>query len=90
MTLATFKVVMAIGVLINSALYLVGCFVLGIYLRRPLVYDLAIAASGVTYLSFTVHFVSDQAGDTKQAVAVLLVYLSIVLGAGAGVGILFG
>ena len=81
MSRETFKLLMAIGVLLNSALYLVGCLIAGLIMGRPVVYDLALAALGVTYLSYTCHFAAGE-GDTMHGIALLLVYVSIILGVG--------
>ena len=89
MTRETFKLVMAIGVLLNSALYLAACFVAGLVLGKPLVYDLAIAASGVTYLSYIAHFSSEEPGDHLHSIAIYLVFASVALGVLAGLSLLF-
>lgn len=87
---ATFKTVVAVGVLLNSALYLSACLALGVIAQRPMVWRLALAAIGVTYLSYLLHSVADHdAQDAFARLARLMVYLSIALGVLAGLALLF-
>ena len=89
MTRATYKLLMAIGVLLNSALYIAGCFIAGLLLGNTLAWRLALATAGVTYLSFVFHVVSETEGDAWQRAAGWLVWLSIALGINAGAALLF-
>lgn len=86
---ATYKMMMALGVLLNSALYLAGALWLGVQLHNVIACRFALAALAVTYLSYAFHFAAVEKG-ALQAWAVTLVYISIILGAGAGVALLLG
>ena len=90
MSRETFKLIIAIGVLLYGALYLVGCLVAGLCLGNRWAVILALSAMGVSYFSYVLHFVSTQTGDHWQAWAGVVVWLSIVFGAAAGFAILFG
>jgi hypothetical protein len=89
----TFKLIMAIGVLLNSALYLFGVLFLAIILCDPAAAKLAIAAIGVTYLSYVAQFVADEHAEAPARaawhLAPLLVWTSIILGVVAGLVLLF-
>ena len=87
MTRETYKLVVAIGVLINGPLYLAGCFIAGLLLGNAVAWCLALAGAGVTYLSYVAHFVAS-AGEWWETAAGLLVYLSIALGIAAGLALL--
>lgn len=82
---AAFKSVMAAGVLINSALYLNGVFVAGLVEGNLWAWKLALAAFGVTYLSYLAQFIRE-----GSILAVGAVWLSIALGAAAGLALLIG
>ena len=69
------------GALLNSAIYLVGCFIAGLYTAHPWSWKLALAAMGVTYLSYIV-----QISTHRLANAVTLV--SIVIGLASGISLL--
>ena len=73
-----------IGVLLNSALYLVCCFVAGLVVRNGWAWRLAIAAMGMTYLCYLVQLAGAPHGRT-----VILAGYSILLGAAAGIALLF-
>ena len=88
MIYATFKLVMAIGVLLNSALYLTGCVAAGLIVGNPLAWRMGLAAAGATYLSYICHFASE-GNDWHGAWARVLVYTSILLGAFAGISLLW-
>ena len=47
MTRETYKLVVAIGVLINGPLYLAGCFIAGLLLGNAVAWRLALAGAGV-------------------------------------------
>ena len=88
---ATFKLVMAIGVLLNSALYLTGVLVAGLAEHNWPALRLTLAACGITYLSYICHFVANHDDNDNWAKrARLLVLLSIAFGASAGVALLLG
>ena len=87
MDLKTFKSFMAIGALLNSALYLSGCMIAGLVVGNGFAWRLALAAMGVTYVSYLAQFV---AADTSASrIAIALVWFSIILGAVAGISLLF-
>ena len=81
----TIKLVMAIGVLLNSALYLAGCIAAALVLGDVWAVRLALAAAGVTYLSYMSQY---QEGNSPYTIS--LVRVSVGLGVLAGVGILCG
>jgi arginine exporter protein ArgO len=68
-----------VGLLLNSALYLVCVFVAGIFTHNALSWKLAIATMGVCYLCY---LAQDMAASRRVAGA--LVVLSIILGVAAG------
>lgn len=91
MNLATFKLMMAIGVLLNSALYLISVIAAGLVTHNHAAWWLGIAAAGTTYLSYVCHFAAaegDRTAETCQALAAPLVWFSIALGAAAGLWLL--
>jgi hypothetical protein len=91
------------GALLNSALYLVAVFAAGMATRNPAAWMLAIAAMGVTYLShlaaiprlayrLVAHAETALVNVTPRwqcAAQLLLTLASILLGAAAGVALLF-
>ena len=92
---ATFKLIMAIGGLLNSALYLAGGFFAGIVFGDPHVVKLALFAVGLTYLSYVAQFVADANSDSRVLLAAaglapVLVWASIAIGLLAGLVLLFG
>ncbi|HEX4043254.1 MAG TPA: hypothetical protein VHY10_16270 [Xanthobacteraceae bacterium] len=84
---ATFKLFMAIGVLLYGALYLCAVVLLGLIMSVWPASLLATAAMGVSYLSYIAHSWPDS--YRAEAIAPLLVWLSILLGTGAGLMLLF-
>lgn len=72
------------GVQINSALYLVACFVAGLVQHNPFAWRLAIAAMGVTYLSYLFQLSAPNVSILNRGT----VYASIVLGICAGLSLL--
>ena len=90
MTWATYKTLCVIGLMINSAIYLVAVLVLAVMFNRPLVWRFDLVAVGVTYLSYSAHVLSQGTGDRWHSVALALVWLSIFLGATAGLALFFG
>ena len=86
---ATFKLVMAIGVLLNSALYLGGCLIAGLATQNGIAWRFALAALGITYFSYVCHFAASEWNELGR-LAIIFVWLSVLLGACAGVALLFG
>lgn len=72
-----------IGVLLNSALYLTGCFVAGLVTANAMAWRLALASAGVTYVCYLIQ----PLGLPRPAV-ICVVAISIVLGLGAGLSLL--
>lgn len=70
-----------VGALVNSALYLVCVFVAGIVTAHPIAWKLAVAAMGVTFFVYVL--------SRQPRVAVAAVFLSWMLGAAAGINLLF-
>ena len=89
------------GIQVNSALYLTMAFVAGLVSGHPLAWKLALAAIGVTYLSYTLQMpklVAEYPNDPtprvvyfrfQRAIAQFMVIWSIALGAAAGIALLF-
>lgn len=75
--------ILAYGLLINSALYLVGCFVVGL-LQNPIAWKLALASMAITYLSYY----SQLAHGVSRYVQIALCSASIITGAAAGLVLL--
>ncbi|HXI78302.1 MAG TPA: hypothetical protein VNH21_14260 [Steroidobacteraceae bacterium] len=87
MDLKTFKSFMAIGALLNSALYLSGCLIAGLVVGNGFAWRLALAAMGMTYVSYLAQFVLTAPEPSNLASG--LVWFSIILGAVAGTSLLF-
>lgn len=77
---------MVVGAIVNSAIYLVAVFYAGLTYGHPYAWKFAIAAMGVTYLSYLVQIPGREAAPT---IAAILVVASILLGAAAGIALLF-
>lgn len=73
-----------LGVLINSALYLTGCFVAGVFFMQPVAWKFALITAAVAYLAYTA-----QETPEMPKIASGLVLLSIVTGSIAGLSLLF-
>jgi len=73
-----------VGLLINSALYLSGCFIAGLVTGNPWAWKMSLATMGVTYLCYW--FQADTA--LPPLVVKFTVILSICMGAAAGIGLL--
>lgn len=73
-----------VGAQINSALYLLCAFVAGTVTGHPVAWKLALAAMGVTYLSYIAQLES----HIPRAAASWIVVASVVLGAAAGLALL--
>ncbi len=75
---------MLIGLLINSAIYVVGVMAAGIaYDKRVAVY-LAITTAGLNYLAYGV-----QLAEAPNIVSIALVLLTVAVGLAAGLALLF-
>ncbi len=70
---------LVIGLYINSALYLTGCFVAGLMLHNPLAWQLALFSAGMSYVSYYLQII-DQRFIASLAVA-------LAFGAGATSGL---
>lgn len=90
MNWATYKTLAAIGLMINSAIFLIAVLVLAVLFNRPLVWRFDLVAIGVTYLSYSCHVLCEHDRDAWRSAAVVLVYLSIGLGAIAGLALFLG
>ncbi len=82
-----------VGVLLNSALYLTGCFTAGLLVQNPFAWRLALAAAGVTYLGYVAQNIVEgcRFGLVTEAwnrAVKALVIVSMVLGAAAGLVLL--
>lgn len=73
-----------VGALLNSALYLLSVFVAGLVTAHPLAWKLAIVAFGVTFLSHVF-----QLEPRLKSIAAVLVVLSWLLAAPAGLALFF-
>ena len=93
MTRETYKLMMAIGVLLNSALYLLTVFVMGVVLDQVWAWKLAIAAIGCTYLLYVCQFTGNVSSDWRLervmgSLAPWLFWLSLALAFAAGIPLL--
>ena len=75
---------LAIGVYINSALYLAGCFIGSMATGNVMGWKLAIAAAGFCYFAYVA-----QVNDAPRWASSTAVWLSIIAGIAAGVVLLF-
>lgn len=94
---------MIAGAMINSWLYLAAVFIAGFMDGKDVAWKLDIAAIGVTYLSYLAAIPRLQPDNTvtfdptprivtprwQIAAQPILVWLSIAMGAGAGIALLF-
>jgi hypothetical protein len=87
---STFLRFCAAGLMLNSALYLSGCFAAGLLLGNRFAWTLALAALGAAYLSYLAHLVTEHLPLQHNLYAVTLTWLSIALGVLAGVVLLVG
>jgi hypothetical protein len=71
------------GLQLNSALYLVSAFGAGIILERPAAWRLALAAMGITYLSYLVQY------NWPGRLCAPVTWASIILGVAAWITLLF-
>ena len=85
--------IFAIGALINSALYLFACWYAAVVFGYGVTWRLAVASMGVTYVSHVLNLAadSDPRGRTPwHPIPEIATWLSIVLGAAAGITLLIG
>ncbi len=85
---STWKTILAIGVLLNSALYLAACITIGVVMHNGAAWKVGLASVGITYFSYICKCAEPD--EPWTTVAPWLVWLSIILGAAAGVVLLFG
>ena len=78
-----------IGAMINSALYLVAVFIAAFIMGKDLAWKLDVAACGITYLSYVMMAAGQVREKPAMMLANALVWLSIALGAAAGIALLF-
>lgn len=79
---------MAIGGIVNSALYIAGVFLAGLATGNDVVWKAAIATAGLTYLSYLANMAL-LAGLIPEWIARASVIVSVALGASAGIALLF-
>lgn len=94
MTREVFKLMMAIGVLLNSALYLLTVFVMGVLLGQAWIWRLDVAAIGCTYLLYICQFTGNVNSDDRLerimgAVAPWFFWLALLLAIAAGLPLLW-
>lgn len=79
-----------VGLIVNSALYLGAVFVAGLMLEKPLAWQGAIIAMGMTYVSYFVQIMPPGApvSPALRAGQVLFVACSILAGIAAGIALL--
>jgi hypothetical protein len=71
------------GVLINSALYLSGCFAAGLVMNNPIAWKAALLTAGIAYIGYT--FGQIEMERARMGFAIF----SIITGLIAGVSLLF-
>lgn len=76
--------ILAYGLFINSALYLVGVFVAGMRFHNDFAWKMALASAGFTYVGYMVQFL-----ELPRAVSGTAVTFSVVLGLAAGLALLW-
>lgn len=80
--------VLAIGAYLNGALYLIGIFVASLFVQHNFAWKLAVAAAGVSFLSYVAQVRAPPHAD--MFVRKALVACSNILGLGAGLFVVFG
>lgn len=75
----------SIGVLLNSALYLTGCFVAGLWTGNSVAWRLALAGAGVTYVCYVI-----QPYPIPRPALIASLVASIALGLFAGLALIGG
>lgn len=79
----------ATGAFVFGALYLVGCFTVGLFLNVGWAWKLALASAGVAYLAQLAE-ASRHAGQSSLTVVYTLMAASIVAAALSGISLLIG
>ena len=74
----------AVGVLLNSSLYLTGVFIAGLYTGNSLAWKMALVSFGVAYASYLAQFLVPE----KNSLIGFLILLSILSGFVAGVSLI--
>lgn len=83
------QVILAAGLMINSALYLFSVFAAGIFWGNKLAVWLSIAAMGVTYLSYALQLTArTPAPAAPRSFRAGLVLASVALGVLAGLALI--
>lgn len=80
--------VLANGVLLNSALYLIMCFVAGILTGNPMAWKLAVASVGLCYVSYMGQYFSGL-DELYARIGQTAVACSIVSGVCSGIALLW-
>jgi hypothetical protein len=75
--------ILALGAIVNGALYLAGVFVAGLLTGHPLAWKAALAAAGASFVGYSL-----QIADAPRIACAIAVGLSIFLGVVAGVLVL--
>ena len=75
---------LAIGVYLNSALYLAGCFLAGMTTGNVWAWKAALASAAFCYLAYVA-----QVNDAPRWASAFVVWLSVVSGMVAGIILLF-
>lgn len=75
---------LAIGIYVNSALFLSGVFVAGLVTGRETAWKLALVAAGLTYVSYLV-----QVAEIERAAQIVVVLASIIAAVAAGLALFF-
>jgi len=78
------KTLAAIGLFVSSAAYLGGCVAAGLVVGNPLAWKLALLGAGLSYFTY-----ASQLVPSNPPTQHILMWLSIVTGAAAGVVLLF-
>jgi hypothetical protein len=73
------------GVLVNSAIYLVGCFMAGMVLHNGVAWRLALASMGLSYCSYVVQLIE----PVPMRAVLFVTGASFVIGIAAGLALLF-
>lgn len=74
----------AIGIYINSALYLAGAFIAGLLLQNAWAWKLALVSAGISYIGYSL-----QVEKAPYRFSVLAVAVSILFGALSGLSLLW-
>lgn len=80
--------ILVVGIYISAALYLTGCFVVSLFVQHGHAWKVAIAAAGVSFISYVAQVRAPPSAD--MFVRKLLVGSANILGLAAGVLAVFG